>query len=518
MSLKRKIIFSFFISAFTIAFLAAFEYFNFVQIKGEMRFLELSDTIRSKSLQLRRHEKNFFLYAKDEELEAIYNYLGQLEDITSGPEVSKKGTHLQTSVAEYKARFNRVLELLEDAKAEFYAVRNSLSPHERFGPLIEANFLDRPGYIADFLQKEFSIPDRHTLVEKLRDLDLEIARLRENGENIINASKALDTAARENAERGIHVSQVAIIAVFPLFLVIGLGTLFYISNDVVKRLKALTDAVEKTERKYMPSVPAPERAGEQEDEVDVLIDEFGRMGEQLELWEEELKKKNHELLESKKLAAIGTLASGVAHELNNPLNNIFISVQVLRRKLGEDTSAAIREVVDDVFGQTLRVKGIVADLLEFAREREPQLERVELKALIERAYGLVRKSTDTSGISFTLDATSEGVFLNADPQLMERVFINLFTNAVAAMEEGGELVVKVIEEDGSVRVWVSDTGKGMSEEDKEKVFDPFFTKREKGTGLGLAIVMNIIKRHHGMITVESEEGEGTAFEITLPGQ
>lgn len=515
MSLKRKIIFSFFISAFIIAFLAIFEYINFVQIKGEMRFLELSDTIRSKSLQLRRHEKNFFLYTNDEELQAIYDYLDQLEDIAADPKVRQKQTRLETLVASYKTRFREVLQLLAEAKAEF-GPRTAVSPYDRIAPLIEANFLDRPGFVAAFLEKEFSVPPGHPLVVKLRKLDSEISELRKNGEDIIEVSKVIDSAARERAEKGIYISQLSIIAVFPLFLIIGLGTLFYISNDVVRRLKTLTDAVEKTEQKYMPSVPAPERTGEREDEVGVLIGEFSRMGEQLELWAEEVQQKNRELLESNKLAAIGRLASGVAHELNNPLNNIFLSVQVLKRKLGDDASIAVREIADDLFGQTLRVKGIVADLLEFAREREPQLKEVELGALISHAYEQVKKSSEAEKVRFTLDAPAQGVPMHVDPNLMERVFINLFTNAVTAMEGSGDLVVKVEEGDQVVRIWVSDTGKGMSEEDKERIFDPFFTKKEKGTGLGLAIVMNIVKKHHGTISVESEEGEGTAFEITLP--
>jgi two-component system NtrC family sensor kinase len=516
MSLRKKIFFSFFISAFIIGVLAIFEYVTFIQVKGEMRSLEVADTVRSKSLQLRRHEKNFLLYASKDELNAIYDYLGQLEDITARPEIKEKSPGLRAAVEEYRERFDHILELHDEVRGEFSRARPSFAPYERFASLVEANFLDKPGYVAYSLVKVFGLSQTHPLVLELQDLDSDIALLRENGEDIITSSKALDAVARSRAERGIHVSQIAIIAVFPLFLVIGLGALFFISNDLVKRLKTLTDSVEKTGSRYMPSMAIPEKDMENKDEVDVLVNKFSRMGEQLDLWEEELRAKNRELLESKKLAAIGTLASGVAHELNNPLNNIFLSVQILKKQFGEDTPPPVREIVEDVYGQTLRVKGIVGDLLEFAREREPTFEEVELNSVMKRAYEQVGKSTGTEGISFALDSPSPAVRLRADPGLLERVFVNLFSNAVAAIEGAGEIVAKVEEGEESVKVWVSDTGKGMSVEDKEKIFDPFFTKKDKGTGLGLAIVMNIVKKHRGTITVESEPGVGTAFEITLP--
>ncbi len=515
MSLRKKIFFSFFISAFIIAVLAVFEYVTFIEVKDEMRSLEVADTIRSKSLQLRRHEKNFLLYASDDELNAIYDYLGQLENITANPEVKQKSPRLQ-AIAEYRVRFNRILALQDEIRAEFSEVKPSFAPYGRFATLLEANFLDKPGYVADSLVKVFGLPQTHHLVLRLQELDSEIALLRENGEDIITSSKELDTAARYRAERGIYISQVAILAVFPLFLVIGLGALFFMSNDLVKRLNTLTDSVEKTGSKYMPSITVPEKGMENKDEVDILVNKFARMGEQLDLWEQELQQKNRELLESKKLAAIGTLASGVAHELNNPLNNIFLSVQILKRQFGEDIPPTVREIVEDVYGQTLRVKGIVGDLLEFARGREPMLRKVELNNLITEAYKLLHKSMNMDKVSFHLDSDMNGVFIDADPEQMERVFINLFANAIEAMEAEGSLTVKVLKEEESIEVWVSDTGVGMSGELIDKVFEPFFTTKDKGTGLGLAVVFNIIKKHNGAIHIESEIGEGTSFIITLP--
>jgi two-component system NtrC family sensor kinase len=202
--------------------------------------------------------------------------------------------------------------------------------------------------------------------------------------------------------------------------------------------------------------------------------------------------------------------------LNNPLNNIFISAQALQKETGEGCSPFVKEAAQDIFGQTMRVKGIVGDLLEFAREKTPQMKSVEIISIIKEAYELIGKITNVSKVDFTIDAPGEEVSIEVDPEQMERVFMNLFSNAVDAMKKQGKVTVRVSREEGMIRITVSDTGAGISREDMDNIFDPFFTTRERGTGLGLAIVFNIIKKHGGRITVESEKGKGTDFTITLP--
>jgi signal transduction histidine kinase len=248
----------------------------------------------------------------------------------------------------------------------------------------------------------------------------------------------------------------------------------------------------------------------------VLIDKFNDMEDQLALREAELGRKNQELMQARKLAAIGTLASGVAHELNNPLNNIYLSAQVLAREAGEHCTSGAKEAVTDIVGQTERVKRIVGDLLEFARGREPQFTQVELQ-------GLIPAHTSASvarGTSRTYGSRSAPIPCSSSLPPMRAAgagFNNLFANAVDAMEGRGSLSVSVRKEAGSAIVKVSDTGKGIPPESVDKIYEPFFTTKDKGTGLGLAIVYNIVKKHGGDIAVESEEGTGTTFTITLPG-
>jgi two-component system NtrC family sensor kinase len=176
----------------------------------------------------------------------------------------------------------------------------------------------------------------------------------------------------------------------------------------------------------------------------------------------------------------------------------------------------MKDVMGDILGQTVRVKKIVGDLLEFARGREPQLREVDMNDLVRSVHARMRGSMDQ--ISFSLDPAPGGAPLRADADQLEQVFINLFQNAVDAMSGRGELRVTVRAVDGAVRTTVSDSGKGLPKETLDKVFEPFYTTKDKGTGLGLAIVFNIISKHHGNIKVESEEGRGTTFTITLPGK
>lgn len=513
MLLKKKIAISFFISGFIIAILVAFEFVSFIQLRKAITFLEITDTIRSKSLQVRRHEKNFFLYGStrgDAEAKEVHRYLGELNGILlSDASAGMKGrrSSFLGLTAEYERRFTTIEESLETLSSELKGLKTTSMKYSQFYPLIEWTFLDRPRQAAYFLTKVFLLPRDHRLVSGLRELDSEIVALRKTGEDILGASKDLDKLERDNAERVIHTSQITMLVLFSLFIVVGLGTLFYITSNVVKKLGLLTDAVEKAGKGNF--APMSLSSGIDNDEVGTLIKTFNHM-------EEELAQREKELIQSKKLAAIGTLASGVAHELNNPLNNIYTTSQRLIKKAGDDVPSVIKKALNDIFGETMRVKKIVSDLLDFARGREPHLRSVEAGALIEGVFRHLGNSVDTGKIKFDLSMHPREVVFEADQEQLEQVFINLFMNAIEAMSGVGEISVRVEEEKDVVRMRVSDSGKGMSTETVEKLFEPFFTTKDKGTGLGLAIVFNIVQKHNGHIEVESGEGRGTSFIITLP--
>jgi signal transduction histidine kinase len=186
------------------------------------------------------------------------------------------------------------------------------------------------------------------------------------------------------------------------------------------------------------------------------------------------------------------------------------------KKAGDNSPAYITKGLGDIFGQTMRVKSIVGDLLEFARGRDPHFTAAELRGLITSAYAHLENTKDLHEIAFHIEMNPKEIVLYADTEQLEQVFLNLFSNAVEAMAGKGSLSVRAVEEDSMVIIRVSDTGPGMSRDTLEKIFEPFFTTKDKGTGLGLAIVFNIIQKHRGEITVESSEGRGTTFTISLP--
>ncbi len=521
MSLKKKIVLSFFISAFIIAILAVFVYVNFIELRKEIRYLEITDTLSRKSLQLRRHEKNYFLYGPKpggEEAAAVHDYLGQLKDVlTQNPRIDEKDQlSLRKSVTEYERRFTQIETATKSLTAAFDQVKVSNSAHSKFVSLVEDTFLERPSQSAFFLTSLFHLPERHALIIRLHELDADITALRKTGEDILVISKDLDKVAREKAETVIRVSQIAIVIFFPLSFAIGIGMLFAITTNVVGRLKLLIKVVENTGKGSYPHLAVSGSKGNPHDEVGVLIDKFNDMEDQLALREQELGRKNRELIQAKKLAAIGTLAAGVAHELNNPLNNIYLSAQVLANEAGEGCSPEVKEAVTDILGQTERVKRIVGDLLEFARGREPHFQPVDISSVIVDAYRHTRSSRNLDSIQFSLSSDPDQIVVSADGSQLEQVFTNLFINAVDAMEERGTLAVSVKQVLGRVVIKVCDTGKGIAADEQEKIFEPFFTTKEKGTGLGLAIVYNIIRKHDGDITFDSEEGKGTTFTIDLP--
>lgn len=294
--------------------------------------------------------------------------------------------------------------------------------------------------------------------------------------------------------------------------------LFFITTNVVKRLMLLITMVEKTGKGSYPHLAVAANQKNADDEVGLLIDKFNKMEDQLASHEEELERKNKELMQTKKLAAIGTLASGVAHELNNPLNNIYLSAQVLAREASGTCSSEAKEVMLDILGQAERVKRIVSQLLEFASGKEPQFRDVDLHELITDTYRHLGSSRNLENIRFSINVDSPSIFLSADEGQMEQVFTNLFANAVDAMQLQGELTVHAKREADLTVITISDTGRGVPREFQDKIFEPFFTTKDKGTGLGLAIVYNIIKKHNGDILLESEPGKGTTFTITLPSR
>jgi signal transduction histidine kinase len=516
MSLEKKIILSFFIASAIIGGFVIATYLGFIESRREIRYLELSNTIRNKSLLLRRHEKNFFLYGDDKEKRYVHTYLRKIKTIlkkSTSFDNPKKLQFLDKKIDEYSQGFNRIENLAIDFQKGFVQFKSSSHEYAAFFPIIESTFLERPMVNAELLERRFLLKGDAPIIKTLKELDIEINTLRKNGEGILNLTNELDKSARAKVEGVINSTGFAALVFFPLFFGLGFVLLLVITHNVVSRLKVLTEAVEKTGKGEFPSLSIPKK----QDEVGVLIKAFDKMGKDLLTREKEISKKNEELLHSKKLASIGTLASGVAHELNNPLNNIYLAAQTLSKEINkEDYPQIVRESVGDIFSQTIRVKRIVHDLLEFAREKASELKAIDIVELLKQ---ILDQITNNELVDIKSNLKSpQSLEVLADRHLLQQVFINLFGNAIEAMGNNGLLNIEIDTTQDDVLIKVSDTGKGILPENIPRIFDPFFTTKEKGTGLGLAIVYNIIKKHHGRIEVSSVPNEGTTFTIILPGE
>ena len=256
--------------------------------------------------------------------------------------------------------------------------------------------------------------------------------------------------------------------------------------------------------------------------------------EEVERSYRELQRSQGLLVRQEKLASLGRLAAGLAHELNNPLSSVAGFAEALqRRAAGEEMAGVpglsdIQEYLALIHEEVSRAATIVRRLLDFARQREPAFGRVDLQAVVTKAVSFVQRQARLANQQIVVAPFPPESTVHADAQMLQQVFLNLLTNALDAIEGGGEVRIAAhrrCEGDGSgpgqawLDVDVSDTGAGISPENLAKVFDPFFTTKEvgKGTGLGLAVCQSIIEQHRGTIEVRSEGvGKGAVVTVSLP--
>lgn len=231
---------------------------------------------------------------------------------------------------------------------------------------------------------------------------------------------------------------------------------------------------------------------------------------------DEIKKIHAQLFRSEKLASLGKLAAGVAHEINNPLTGILTNASLLLEDLEKDDPS--REDLEIIVKETIRCREIVKRLLDFAKQTQPQKKLININILIENIILLVRNQASFKNIIIEKFLDPSIPEIMADPDQIQQVFINIIINAAEAMNKGGKLSIetKFIESHNSIWISFTDTGPGIPEHLLEKIFDPFFTTKETGTGLGLSISHGIIEQHGGTIDLESKINEGTKFIITLP--
>ena len=217
---------------------------------------------------------------------------------------------------------------------------------------------------------------------------------------------------------------------------------------------------------------------------------------------------------AERLAALGQMVAGISHEIKNPLGIIRSTAELL----GEmpDASDTQRRLSGVIKEESTRLNQIVTEFLDFARPQEPNLQECQLEEIIEKNLSFIRPELEKKGIQVQDNLNGRSFRLRADHDLLYRAFLNILINAIHSMQDGGTIDIKVEEGRDAYRVEIEDTGCGISKENEDKIFNPFFTTKEKGSGLGLSIVRKIIEGHRGTIGIESIEGQGTKVQVQLP--
>ncbi|MFO7714621.1 ATP-binding protein [Desulfosarcina sp.] len=248
-----------------------------------------------------------------------------------------------------------------------------------------------------------------------------------------------------------------------------------------------------------------------------LTDENGESFGQVILFKDltELRALHQELERNRRLALVGRLAAGVAHEIRNPLSSIKGFATYFKEKYRD--SDRDQEIAGIMIQEVDRLNRVVGQLLEFSRPIRLHFQEVALKPFFQDSFRLVDRQSRQAGVSMALDMADERICAVMDADKMNQVMLNLLLNALDAMTAGGRLTVRVSSDgNGSVVIQVIDTGTGIDPRDQFHIFEPYFSTKKTGTGLGLAIVHNIVKAHQGDIVVASQTGAGTTVEITLP--
>jgi two-component system NtrC family sensor kinase len=334
--------------------------------------------------------------------------------------------------------------------------------------------------------------------------------LRNHGSEILELS--LDASRKERqmisatTRRAVRIHFVLL----GVLLVLSIFVAVHIYRHIILRLNRLLEATQRfASGDFLPITPKRR-----------YRDEFSHLVIALNHMMYELDRRQNLLMESHKLRAIGNLTAGVAHELNNPLNNIILTTAVLQDSYHDLSDEELDDIVNDLVVEGERAQRVVKNLLDFARESETKTEYFHVDQLVEGALNLARNQIKLSKIKLECRVEPNLPPLYGDQELLKQVFLNLIINAIDAMPNGGVLSVDVAKESktGFVAIQVSDTGCGIPKHILDSVFNPFFTTKPtgKGTGLGLAVSRGIIEKHGGDIKVESKDNEGARFIVYLP--
>jgi two-component system NtrC family sensor kinase len=437
------------------------------RVRARTQLLEAMDELAYELQEARRYEKNFFLYGT-----SPYDALDH---------VHRADRLLQGNAAAVERAIGA-----EEA-------RRWAASLERYERLLE----DLAGAVST---------DRQPIDARARH-EAETA-LRRSGTEILATASDLLTHERESMDEMLRTAMHGAIGLLALMVLLMVLLADQLARQVLRPIGRFIRYVGRiADGDFSPIAPARR-----------YRDEFSTLAVAINRMLDELTARQQQLLQSRKMAAVGTLTSGVAHELNNPLNNISLNVETLLDDFDDTSDAQKRTLLEEIFTQVQRASATVRNLLDFTRKDHPIFTPVSIRELLEASVRLVGNELALAGVEVAVAVPPDLPRVNGNPRNLEQVFLNLFLNAMEAMPDGGTLGVSATSADDVVRIAVRDTGMGIPAEHLDQVFEPFFTTKEagEGTGLGLSVSYSIVEKHGGRLEVESQPGEGTVFTVTLP--
>jgi two-component system NtrC family sensor kinase len=442
-------------------------YYHYIfSLQEKMELIQKFDDFRENILEMRRYEKNFIYFKDMASLNETTFYFFKIED------------------------FSR--ELAKD--------------------VVRVVGADKFSEFQDDVNGYKTILDENMRRVKTEKAELDVEKIRTKGKKLVDFANELIITKRhriQNAIQRIGIIPVVFLVSFIVFVVLILQL---IAKGILKPVALMQKATEEAAKgKFKPIVYESER----EDEVTHLIETFNEMAKQLET-------KQEQLLQSRKLASIGTFTSGIAHELNNPLNNISLTVESLMEDFTEMTKEEASEMMMEILAQADRAGQVVKNLLEFSRTERPLLMELRIDDVLDRTMKLIKNQIMVTGIHLKREHNKDLPPIKGRSQDLQQAFINILLNSIQAMKDmSGENTITIRTgpgPDGYIRIDFSDTGIGIKPEDMKHIFDPFYTTKPvgRGTGLGLSLVYGIIRTHGGYVEVKSEINIGTMFSIYLP--
>jgi two-component system, NtrC family, sensor kinase len=462
-TIRGRIIAIFIVCLTLICALSVFYWWSVVSIREKLRTSEQFEDLFNNILEVRRYEKNFLFFRDYDSLQENLLHLHKVDDLAQ----------------QLAQDITRVF----GDKAFDYFVR-SIKSYQ----LLMDTFQNQKGLMPTEAQGE---------------------ELRRQGKAIVDFTNDLLMTKRKRIHDALTVTLSLPFGFFGVFAVLLAVVIHLISTKVLKPLTLMRQTTGKIAAGDFSPIEYRENGG---DEISQLLGAFNRMAGELESRQEQL-------VQSRKIAAIGTFTAGIAHELNNPINNIYLTAETLLEDYETLSPPEGKELVLDVLNQAERAGEIVRNLLDFSRSQTPSFTTLNLREVIERTRKLVKNQIMLAGIQVKVNIPPEIPGIRGNSRNLEQIFLNLFINAIQAMPGGGTISVEACRHgEDQVRTEVKDTGKGIESEHLQHIFEPFFTTKGvgRGTGLGLAVTYALVKRHGGTIEVTSEIGVGTAFTVFLP--